>query len=60
MALDLAHRKKGQLPMAFNQTELDRMREFNSWVASLPRTTKVIGAYADGTEVAVTVPSVFA
>lgn len=52
-------RRKGH-SMA-DHTELDRtrMREFNAWIAALPRTTKVIGSYADGTEVAVTVPSLF-
>lgn len=37
-----------------------RMRDFNLWGASLPRTDKVTGVYADGTEVTVTVPSIFA
>lgn len=47
--------------MANVETEQQRKstREFNLWVASLPRSNKVIGQYADGTEVTVEVPSLF-
>lgn len=46
--------------MAF-ETEQDRIerRKFNLWIASLPKTDRVVGRYADGTEVSVTVPSIF-
>ena len=43
------------------QTEEIEMttREFNLWVASLPKVTKVIGTYADGTQLTVEVGSLF-
>ncbi len=40
------------------QTRIER-HAFTMWAASLPRTSKVVGEYADGTEVTVEVPSVF-